>query len=706
MTADASHPTPAQLRAFGNGGLDDEDARAVAAHLETCTSCRRGVEGLTTESLHDANPSDRRPETVGRPADALPAALTDHPRYRVERELGRGGMGVVYAAHHLMMDRRVALKLINRAVLDHPDALARFHAEVRNAAKLAHPNIVVAHDAEQAGDLHMLVMEFVEGDDLAKVLAKRGPLPIPNACDCARQAALGLQHAFEKGMVHRDVKPQNLMLTPQGQVKVLDFGLARVTEECGQGGGLTRDGAFMGTPEYVSPEQATDARTADIRADIYSLGCTLYALLAGRPPFREGAAMKTVLAQREKEPPPLPSLRPEVSAELWSVVAKMLAKNPEKRYQTPEAVARALAPFATASAAPRRGDPVAKPGVTAVEAPSEGRTEAAPREAGANPGRGRFNKTRLRIALGAAGVFAILAGVVLALTFAKSDDSRADAEKKPSAAPPDDPPAADRVVTNSLGMKFVLIPARTFLMGSPPNEVGRRDDEEQHEVEITKPFYLGAYQVTQEEYETAVGSNPSFFSATGAGKDLVAGLDTRRFPVDSVTWHEAVAFCRKLSEMPEEKRAGRVYRLPTEAEWECACRGGESGSAPFFFKSPSPSASSRQANFNGSNPYGGAAEGPNLGRTTAVGSYEANAFGLFDMHGNVWQWCADSYGAYPRGAVKNYQGPETGGDRVVRGASWRSNGEHCRAACRGRSAPSVHYFNYGCRVAFAAPTSP
>jgi serine/threonine protein kinase len=289
-------------------------------------------------------PGAKAPAPSGPPPD-LPPELAKHPRYLILRELGRGGMGVVYQARQTVMNRPVVIKVINKVLLDQPDALERFHREVRAAAKLAHPNIVTAYDAEQAGDLHMLVMEFVPGQSLEEVLRKKGLLPVAQACSYIRQAALGLQHAHKQGMVHRDIKPQNLMLTPQGQVKILDFGLARIASERSQGGALTAANAYMGTPDYSSPEQATDARTADIRADLYSLGCTLYCLLAGRPPFQEDTAVKTILAHLEKEPQPLPELRPDVPAALWAVVARLLAKEPKRRYQTPAEVAQALTPF-------------------------------------------------------------------------------------------------------------------------------------------------------------------------------------------------------------------------------------------------------------------------------------------------------------------------------------------------------------------------
>jgi hypothetical protein len=290
---------------------------------------------------------------------ALPPELASHPRYRFLRELGRGAMGVVYHAEQTLMDRQVAVKVLSPAVLGHADGLERFRREVRAAAKLSHPNIVLAYDAEQAGDLHMLVMEFVEGQTLADLLQRHGPLPVAQACQYARQTALGLQHAHECGMVHRDIKPSNLMLTREGQVKILDFGLAKLVRERGRPAVMTAQGAYMGTPAYSAPEQATDSSQADIRADIYSLGCTLYSLLAGGPPFQEESEVKTILAHLEKDPRPLPEVRAEVPAGLWAVLARMMAKDPARRFQTPAEVAQALAPFCKPRT--RVSVPVARP---------------------------------------------------------------------------------------------------------------------------------------------------------------------------------------------------------------------------------------------------------------------------------------------------------------------------------------------------------
>jgi serine/threonine protein kinase len=292
-------------------------------------------------------------------------------------------MGTVYKAEHRLMGRLVALKIVSPELANRPAVAERFRREVRAAAQLRHPNIVHAYDADQAGGTHFLVMEFVEGTDLGRLVAERGPLPVAQACDYARQAALGLQHAFELGLVHRDIKPSNLMLTPQGQVKVLDFGLARCLSEIlpalaaeaagapspaaappeagpaaeGPTVGLPAPGVppteclttgyvALGTADYVAPEVVWGPAGADIRADIYSLGCTLYRFLAGQVPFPGGDLYQKVRAHRKREPRPLAELRPDAPPEVVRVVERMMAKDPAARYQTPAEVAEGLAPCA------------------------------------------------------------------------------------------------------------------------------------------------------------------------------------------------------------------------------------------------------------------------------------------------------------------------------------------------------------------------
>ncbi|MFO0843477.1 MAG: protein kinase [Gemmataceae bacterium] len=271
----------------------------------------------------------------------LPSELQALGKFEAIRKLGEGGMGAVFLARHTFLDRPVAIKVMSGAAVGHAEARERFLAEMRAGGRLHHPNVAQTIDAAQAGDTLFLVMEFVEGASLDRVVARKGPLPRRLACRCVRQAALGLQHAHERGMAHRDVKPANLMVARDGTVKVLDFGLARLPAAQGQSR-KTEFQTFMGTADYVAPEQAKDARTADTRSDIYSLGCTLYFLLAGRPPFEGATFIEVATKHVTDEPEPLLNL----PAELWAVIARMMAKKREDRYQTPAEVAEALQPFA------------------------------------------------------------------------------------------------------------------------------------------------------------------------------------------------------------------------------------------------------------------------------------------------------------------------------------------------------------------------
>lgn len=269
--------------------------------------------------------------------------------YLLLDELGSGGVGRVYRARHRSTGQVVALKVIRKEMLDKPNALRRFQREMQAIDRLDHPNLITAYDACRVGDTHFLVMEYADGADLAKHVRDEGPLPVGVACDYIRQAALGLQFAHEQGVVHRDVKPHNLLLTTDGVIKVLDLGMAKLTASLEDGRVLTRltdVGTLLGTPDYLAPEQAVDTHGADVRSDIYSLGCTLYYLLTGGPPFT-GKNMHEVLVQhQENEAPLLEAVRSDLPADVGDIVRKMMAKKPEDRYQAPQEVAAALAPFA------------------------------------------------------------------------------------------------------------------------------------------------------------------------------------------------------------------------------------------------------------------------------------------------------------------------------------------------------------------------
>ena len=251
-------------------------------------------------------------------------------------------------------------------------------------------------------------------------------------------------------------------------------------------------------------------------------------------------------------------------------------------------------------------------------------------------------------------------------------------------------------LTNSIGMRFAQIPAGEFLMGAPETDLQALDHERpQHRVQISKPFFLGVYEVTQDQYLEVVSENPSHFRNADDTSDHVSQRAGTALPVDSVSWDDAVTFCRRLAELPEEKQAGRTYRIPTDAEWEYACRAGSTTLFAF-----GGSLSSRQANFNGERPYGGAENGPNLQRTAPVGSYPPNAFGLYDMHGNLWEWCADWFreSYYGRSLRVDPTGPESGRYRVLHGGCWFSFGVGCRSTGRIMFEPLLRNNGNGFRV--------
>jgi hypothetical protein len=364
------HPTDQTLHSYAVGKLDDAVAESVQKHLSSCPDCLRRIAEMTSVKFAQGQREDQSPpaksvpvalsladlslidagaNAAGPPSPStLPPGLAAHPDYQIIRELGQGGMGTVYLAHNRLMDRHEVLKVVSSHLATTSGSMERFLTEVRNAAKLHHPNVVAAYSAFRLGESLVFAMEYVEGRDLSQLVRAKGPLPVANACNYAQQAALGLQHAHEHGMVHRDIKPSNLMLAAQGGravIKVLDFGLAKIRSEVPTDATLTRQGQLLGTPDYIAPEQISDARSADIRADIYSLGCTLYYLLTGGPPFPAANLYQLLHAHASADAKPLNLARPEVSIELATLVARMMAKDPERRFQEPKQVVQALMPF-------------------------------------------------------------------------------------------------------------------------------------------------------------------------------------------------------------------------------------------------------------------------------------------------------------------------------------------------------------------------
>ncbi len=650
----------------------------------------------------------------------------EHPlvlgQYVLLDRIGQGGTGTVYKAMHRHMRREVAIKVLHAELAESPEALRRFQREILAGGKLNHPFVVPTLDANQQGETLFLVMEYVSGTDLATLVNNQGPLSVGQATLAVAQAAEGLAHAHEQGVVHRDIKPSNLMRDQRGIVRVLDLGLARFT--AGEGHTeLTGTGDVMGTADYMAPEQALDSRQADARVDIYSLGCTLFFLLTGRPPFGGETLMTRLLAHRDSSVPSVRSVRPDVPASLEAVVSKMLAKQPAERYQNMREVVIALQPFE-----------------------------------GWQPIRSRW-RTRRNAILAVA--FVLLAAAIPISQRARWFDtdtsdrkSSSVAEKatggvlrqpapeelggnvtqpkKPAPRTADAPFDARQAVIhqdewashlgipveieNSVGMKLRLIPPGQFIQGAGEQEIADAvaacqrafdADGPQHRVQLTRPFYMGVYEVTQAEYESVIGQNPSQHSAAGSRAAAVAGLDTRRFPVESVSWFDAVDFCNGLS--AREKRgpcyqrtdtevtliASDGYRLPTEAEWEFACRAG----------TDTPWSCDAQLD---------AIEGlawfaSNCGmRAQSVGLLLPNSFRLYDLHGNLWEWCQDyfnprDYESQAGQLIVDPTGPSEGSPRSMRGGVWDNTHWLGRSAHRGANTPTAQNASIGFRVVLTIP---
>ncbi len=606
-------------------------------------------------------------ESPGR--GAIAALPKQFGPYRVVRPLGRGGMGVVFLAEDTRLSRLVALKVCNVSIADKP-TLERFRREATSAAALRHPGLCPVYEFDVRDDIPYLAMAYIDGPTLADWMTSRVPLEPRTAAVLVSKMAAAIQAAHARGVVHRDLKPGNVLLEKNSPV-IVDFGLARQT---GGGANLTKKGAVVGTPSYMSPEQVRGDNDIGPGCDVYALGVILYEMLTGRRPFEGPTGV--VLAQILYTPVAPPSKhRPDLDRQLEAVCLKAMAKAPQARYASMTELAKALEPFARATAvgasAPRRRpSKLASADTEANQPPTQPTTTPRP-DASAKP------LAILHILL----LLLCVAALAAVVSFPWWKDHLLGSGRKPAndvvvePDPPEKPPELLPAFTNSVEMKLVLIRPGSFLMGAPTSDTDRSPDEFPHPVGIARPFYLGTCEVTQGQFERVLGKdrNLSFFKK---GKKERAGVPDH--PVERVTWEEAVEFCTRLSEMPEEKTHQRVYRLPTEAEWEYGCRADTTG--PY--------------NFGGAAGLGAHAwfQDNALGKTHPVGGKPANGWGLYDMHGNVAEWCADWYDPrYGEHGAEVY--------RVARGGSWSQNARDCRSANRLNRKPGTRYDNIGFRVA-------
>lgn len=569
----------------------------------------------------------------------------------LNRRLGQGGMGAVYHGVHPRLGVEVAVKVLPfHLVQQEPSLVARFASEARMAATLSSDHLVRVLDVNQENGTHFLVMEFVEGDSAGAILRRRkaegkGGLPEDEALEILRAAAKGLAEAHRRGIVHRDVKPDNI-LVPGGdprRAKLADLGLAK--PEGDQHSLGTMSYVAMGTPGYMAPEQAENAKSAGAPADVFAMGATLYALLSGRAPFSGTSLMGVLRATAEKAPDPLGvQVRPGTQA----ILERCLDKNPARRFPSAgdllQALEAALSPSAipTLLTAPPPPKP-ATPPVRPVPPP-------APKSGGA---------MKWVLVLGCLGIL-LAGGAVAALAFVwyalEEEDDLYSGGSSPDTG-------SLTVILNDEGtvrMNFVAIPGGAFVMGESSNPAAPP-----HQVTLTQGFRMQTTEVTRQQWLAVMGTAP----AGAQGLDL---------PVTYVSWHDVQQFLNRIAARVGNFRAD----LPTEAEWEYACRAGSSSPWPF-------------GDFSAAGTYAWGAHNSG-GQLQTVGSLRPNAWGLHDMPGNVWEWCSDSYNFVTGDVTDPFQ---AGGDKkCLRGGAAASPPEWLMAGHRNGSPPESSFVDVGFRV--------
>lgn len=646
--------------------------------------------------------------------------------FRIMRVLGQGAMGVVFLTEDVNLKRVTALKVLRQQIrgAGMNSKVERFLLEARAAASIDHPSIAQVYEINQHDGWWYIAMEYLEGGSLHDVLKRTGPLPVRRAAMMLADAARGLAAAHEAGIVHRDVKPGNLMLTRGGRCKVVDFGLVKLDS----GENLFGDDlAVLGTPHYIAPEVVL-RQGATAASDVYSLGATAYLLLAGKTPFT-GADIETIMKARvSADPPDLREHAPTLPPSVADLIRIAMDRDPAKR-PSAEVFAAALqvelaqaedagapSPFAPSSAPPSGpATSLSMPPVTVGSAsvrppghastprtgPSPETPDGAPldrRTPTPSAARRRILPT-LAILLGIVATGALAAWMLSLFTASSASDRGAEPSTFRAADPTGFGAAVDakappprETISNTIGMRLVSIPAGTFAMGSPASELDRNTDERTVQVTLTRPIFMGATEVTQQQWADIMGADYTPPEGTHPNESMGLRFLGPSLPAYS-SWHEATEFCRRLSNLEK-----KTYRLPSEAEWEYACRAGTS--TPYATGSTlQPS----DAAFDAAEATG------RPSRPMAVGTFPPNPWGLYDMHGNVMEWCADHYAEYPLGPLTDPLGvsKDTKQDqpRVLRGGSWDTPPRVARSANRWANIPDVRTDYIGFRVVLdpAAP---
>jgi formylglycine-generating enzyme required for sulfatase activity/tRNA A-37 threonylcarbamoyl transferase component Bud32 len=604
--------------------------------------------------------------------------------YRPVRILGAGGFGVAFLCDHVHLAGHVVIKTLQPAQLNRD--VSELFREAAVLESLNHPGIVRIRHATYADTQRKhpyLVMDFFDGQSLDDYVQKQGPLPLDHSLDLARQLAYALAAAHDRGILHRDVKPRNVLirvaragaggtLAGHVQVKLIDFGLAlRQSGTRTLATGNTLLGSSQtGTLDFSAPEQMgkLPGVKVDKYSDVYSWAKTLRFALFGtvNPRLRKLQAL----------PEALQDLLDDSLAEHRDEIARRpatmkLALQRLAACATPAAnTIAATAVIVAAPAAPRTAPPPAPArAVPATLSLEQARQTASERLRHEREGAEQARRDAAE---------AQVSGMKMRLADQIARCQWLDALRTCTAllsARPDDEEIVQckafiheqLAASNSLGMEFVIIDSGVFTMGSPTTEANREANETSHRVTLTNAFMMAIAPVTQAQWRAVMGRNPSHFK----GGDR---------PVEQVTWDDAISFCKRLSE-----KEGKLYRLPTEAQWEYACRAGTTTA----FHTGNGDGALGEAGW-----YAG-----NSGRQThPVRQKKPNAWGLYDMHGNVWEWCSDRHADDPSGTATDPSGPTQGASRILRGGSWGNDPRRCRSSYRRGSAPGRRYSSLGFRV--------
>ncbi len=601
----------------------------------------------------------------------------DIGRYHILEQLGEGGMATVYKAYDTHLEAEVAVKVIRTDELP-PKVLARalkrFEREAKALARLNHPNIVKVTDYGEYEGQPYLVMPYLTGGTLKERLKKTERMPWQEAARLLVPIAKALDYAHKRGMIHRDVKPSNILITETGEPMLTDFGVAKILDDEATLD-LTGTNMAVGTPEYMAPEQVT-AKTVDHRADIYALGVVFYEMVTGRKPFQADTPM-AVLFKHASEPLPRPTMyAPRLPKAVEQALLKALAKKPENRYQSMGEMAVALERLLqgkTASTKPHRQ----KPKMERMPFPVKSIWFVLGGVALVSVLLGWLLGSGKPVAISAAPTptvtFTLTKTAMLILAFTPTPVIT----PMPSITPTPPLKAGDPWVRPADGMVMHYIPAGEFEMGS---EDGNSDELPPHTVYLDA-FWMDETEVTNAMYIKCMDAG----TCEKPSSTHYEYMSLANHPVVHVSWQDAQAYC--------EWAGGR---LPTEAEWEKAARGGLDGKKYPWGNDVAVCNQSAEnaAQFVRCN-----------GHTVPVGSFNANGYGLYDMAGNVLEWVADWYDSdyYKNSPRDNPTGPPPGEYRVFRGGSWTFESDGLRCAIRGYNFPIYEYYDLGFRCARSSP---